>query len=81
MNQTFDDLYNGYAEKVIAWTNSLLFPPPAYIVKLLATAQQAPGLASRIANGFNDPRDFANFWFSEEAAERLMQQEMQKLAA
>jgi len=81
MNKTFDDLYNGYAEKVIAWTNSLLFPPPAYIVKLLATAQQAPGIASRIANGFNDPRDFAHFWFSEEAAEHLMQQEMQKLAA
>lgn len=81
MTKTFDDLYNGYAEKVIAWTNSLLFPPPPYVVKLLATAQHSPSLASRIANGFNDPRDFAEYWFSEEAAERVMQAEMQKIAA
>ncbi|PKO58172.1 MAG: alanine-phosphoribitol ligase, partial [Betaproteobacteria bacterium HGW-Betaproteobacteria-19] len=56
MRQTFDDLYNGYAEKVVRWTNSLLFPPPDHIVKLLGTAQHAPALAARIANGFNDPR-------------------------
>lgn len=76
MNRTFDNLYYDYAEKVIAWTNSLLFPPPAYIVKLLGTAQQAPGLASRIANGFNDPRDYAAYWFDEASAESLMQREM-----
>lgn len=81
MRQTFDALYNGYAEKVVRWTNSLLFPPPDYIVKLLATAQHAPALASRIANGFNDPRDYAEYWFDAAAAERLMQREMEALAA
>lgn len=80
MNQTFDSLYNGYAETVISWTNSLLFPPPGYIVNLLGAAQQVPALASRIANGFNDPRDFADYWFSEEAAQKLIQQEMEKQA-
>ncbi|MCZ4303369.1 FAD-binding oxidoreductase [Zoogloeaceae bacterium G21618-S1] len=81
MNQTFDALYNGYAEKVVRWTNSLLTPPPDYIVKLLATAQQSPSLASRIANGFNDPRDYAEYWFDEAAAERLMAAELQALPA
>ncbi|BAL24180.1 styrene monooxygenase/indole monooxygenase family protein [Azoarcus sp. KH32C] len=72
MHLTFDALYEGYAEKVIRWTNSLLFPPPAYIVKLLSAAQQSPSLASRIANGFNDPRDFAEYWFDEARAEELI---------
>lgn len=81
MRQTFDALYNGYAEKVVRWTNSLLFPPPDHIVKLLATAQHAPALASRIANGFNDPRDYAEYWFDAADAERLMQRELEALAA
>lgn len=81
MRQTFDALYTGYAEKVVSWTNSLLFPPPEYIVKLLGSAQQVPAIASRIANGFNDPRDFADYWFDPAAADRLIESEMQKLAA
>lgn len=81
MRQTFDALYNGYAEKVVRWTNSLLFPPPEHIVKLLGTAQQVPSIASRIANGFNDPRDYANFWFDPADTDRLIDTEMQKLAA
>lgn len=81
MRQTFDALYNGYAEKVVRWTNSLLFPPPEHIVKLLGAAQQAPSLASRIANGFNDPRDYAEYWFDAADAESLIAREMQKLAA
>ncbi|HJV27909.1 MAG TPA: styrene monooxygenase/indole monooxygenase family protein [Aromatoleum sp.] len=76
MNRTFDTLYDGYAEKVVRWTNSLLFPPPAYIVKLLAAAQQSPSLAYRIANGFNDPRDFAEYWFDEARAEELIAAEL-----
>lgn len=47
MNRTFDDLYNGYAEKVVRWTNGLLFPPPEYIVSMMGAAQgiSRPGLA------------------------------------
>ena len=81
MRATFDGLYNGYAEKVVRWTNSLLFPPPEHVVKLLATAQHAPDLASRIANGFNDPRDYAEYWFDAADAERLMASETEKVAA
>ncbi len=81
MRQTFDDLYNGYAEKVVRWTNSLLFPPPDHIIKLLGAAQELPAVASRIANGFNDPRDYANYWFAPEDTDRLINAEAQKLAA
>ncbi len=80
MTRTFDDLYNGYAEPVVRWTNSLLFPPPEHIVKLLGAAQQAPALAARIANGFNDPRDFKDFWFDAAATDRLIAQSMQAQA-
>lgn len=81
IQQTFDSLYEGYAEKVVRWTNSLLFPPPEHIIKLLATAQQVPSIARRIVNGFNDPRDFANYWFDADAAEAFMAVEAAKLPA
>ncbi len=81
MRDTFDRLYNGYAEKVVRWTNSLLFPPADHVVRLLATAQQAPALASRIANGFNDPRDYAEYWFDAGAADALMTSALEKRAA
>ena len=42
--------------------------------------QQAPGLARRIANGFNDPRDYAEYWFDAASAERLIDSEMKKAA-
>lgn len=81
MQKTFDGLYEGYAEPVIRWTNSLLFPPPDHIVKLLATAQHAPRIAQRIANGFNDPRDYGSYWFDEESTEAWIAQESQSRAA
>lgn len=80
MNQTFDALYESYAEAVTRWTNSLLFPPPAHIVKLLSAAQQSPSLAHRIANGFNDPRDFSEYWFDEARAEELIAAESREAA-
>ena len=72
MTSTFDNLYNGYAEKVVRWTNSLLFPPPEYIVNMMGAAQQIPALSSRLANGFNDPRDYADYWFDEESNKRAI---------
>ena len=73
MTSTFDALYNGYAAKVIAWTNSLLSPPPAHIVNLLGACQSVPAMASRVANGFNDPRDYADYWFDPAACEQAIQ--------
>ncbi len=80
MRSTFDAFYNGYAKEAVRWTNSLLFPPPDFRVNLLGAAQQFPGIAARIADGFNDPRDFAHYWYEAADADRLIASEAQKAA-
>lgn len=72
MTRTFDDLYNGYAEKVVRWTNSMLVPPPEHIVSMMGACQAVPAMASRVANGFNDPRDYAEYWFDPAANQRAI---------
>ena len=72
MNKTFDDLYHNYASKVNAWTNSLLFPPPEHIVNMLGACQAVPAMASRVANGFNDPRDYSEYWFDPAACDKAI---------
>ncbi|WP_221798896.1 styrene monooxygenase/indole monooxygenase family protein [Oceanobacter mangrovi] len=71
MQQTFD-AYWDYAKHVVAWTNTMLTPPPAHILQLLATASKRPDIASRIVNGFDDPRTFAPWWFDADACAELM---------
>lgn len=67
MEQTFEKYWN-YAETVVAWTNSLLQPPKPHVVDLLAEASQNQEIASIIANNFDDPRQFAPWWFDAEQA-------------
>ena len=43
MVQTFER-YWSYAEKVVAWTNSLLLPPEPHVVELLAAASKTRAL-------------------------------------
>lgn len=71
MQQTFER-YWAYAEKVVAWTNSLLLPPQPHVVELLATASQNQAIASVMANNFDDPRDFAPWWFDAEQAQHFI---------
>ncbi|WP_138381129.1 styrene monooxygenase/indole monooxygenase family protein [Luteithermobacter gelatinilyticus] len=68
MNRTFDRFW-GYAKFVVDWTNALLLPPPAHIQQLLGAAQQHPEIASRIANGFDNPVDFFPWFMQPQAAE------------
>ena len=51
---------------MVAWTNALLTPPPPHVLNLLGAAGQFPAIASRFANGFDDPRDFFE-WFMDPA--------------
>jgi hypothetical protein len=71
MQRTFDIFWN-YAQWVVAWTNSLLVPPPPHILQLMGAASQIPALASRIANGFNHPPDFHPWWFDAAEAEKAI---------
>ena len=62
MVATFE-AYWAYAQFVVGWTNALLAPPPPHVLNIMGSAQAYPALAKRIANGFNDPRDFFP-WFA-----------------
>ena len=72
MQRTFDRYWRGYAQWVTSWTNALLAPPQPHVVRLLDAAQELPGLAATIANGFDDPRTFFPWWFDAGEAERLI---------
>jgi len=72
MQGTFD-AYWDYAQWVVQWTNMMLLPPPDFVLEIMGTACVVPELAHRIANGFDDPRDFFP-WFAEpEAAAAYLQ--------
>lgn len=73
MQQTFERYWRAYAQWVVSWTNSLLAPPRPHVLRLLEAAQQLPGLARMIANGFDDPRIFYPWWFDPGEAERIIE--------
>ena len=65
MQDTFDRYWE-YARAVTSWTNALLTPPPEHVLALLGAASQDPRVAHRFANGFDDPRDYFE-WFMDPA--------------
>jgi flavin-dependent dehydrogenase len=65
MQETFDE-YWAYAQAVTAWTNALLTPPPEHVLKLLGAASGDARVAHRFVNGFDDPRDYFE-WFMDPA--------------
>jgi Styrene monooxygenase A putative substrate binding domain len=73
MQQTFD-IFWGYAQWVVRWTNSLLVPPAPQILQLMGAASQIPPLASKIANGFNNPPDYSPWWFDPQEADKTIKQ-------
>jgi hypothetical protein len=72
MQDTFAKFWD-YAQWVVTWTNSLLVPPAPQILQLMGAASQIPPLAKRIANGFNNPPDYAPWWFDAAEAEKVIQ--------
>ncbi|MFD0446330.1 styrene monooxygenase/indole monooxygenase family protein [Streptomyces indonesiensis] len=67
MRTTFDRYWES-ARHVTKWTNAMLAPPPEHIVNLLGAGSAFPAVAHRIANGFDDPSDFENFFYEPEKA-------------
>ena len=65
MEETFEE-YWAYARAVVGWTNALLTPPPEHVLGLLAAATRDQRVAHRFVNGFDDPRDYVD-WFMDPA--------------
>jgi flavin-dependent dehydrogenase len=66
MQGTFD-AYWDYAQWVVGWTNAMLAPPPPHVLEIMGNAGAIPPLAHRLANAFDDPRDFVP-WCADPAA-------------
>jgi len=73
MQQTFDMFWD-YAQWVVRWTNSLLVPPAPQILQLMGAASQFRRLATKIANGFNNPPDYSPWWFDPAEADKMIKQ-------
>ncbi|PLC06694.1 flavin oxidoreductase [Variovorax sp. RO1] len=73
MQQTFDRYWEGYARWATDWTHSLLAPPAPHLQKLLQSATHMPAVASAVVNGFDDPRNFAPWWFDAAEADRFLE--------
>lgn len=75
MERTFERFWD-YARHVVAWTNTLLTPPPPHILQLLGAAGQCPPLASAIANGFDHPPRFFPWWTDPVACQQFIHAKM-----
>ena len=79
MHDTFEQ-YWSYARHVVKWTNTMLTPPPQHLLELLGAASQSKPLASAIANGFDDPRNFAPWWFDAQSCQAFIQEKARQAA-
>jgi hypothetical protein len=56
------------------WTNALLGPPPQHVLELLQAGNEHQPIAERFVNGFNDPRDYFDWFMDPEKASRYLGQ-------
>jgi hypothetical protein len=71
MERAFERYWD-YAQYVTGWTNALLAPPPPHVLELLGAGNQHQALAHRFANGFDDPRDYFDWFMDPEKAGRYL---------
>lgn len=71
MRATFERFWRGWAQWAVEWTNSLLVPLGDHQTALLTEAADSPQLAAAFADGFDDPRQFFQWWFDAQAATRI----------
>jgi hypothetical protein len=72
MQQVFEDFWTGYGQYVTGWTNALLSPPPPHVLEILGAGGAHPQVAHRFVNGFDDPRDYYDWFMTPEKAERYL---------
>ncbi|WP_291057367.1 styrene monooxygenase/indole monooxygenase family protein [Herbiconiux sp.] len=70
------ETYWSVAEPVVSWTNAMLMPPPPHVLQLLGAASAQPVIASRFANGFDDPADFGEWFLDPAGAETFLAEVM-----
>jgi hypothetical protein len=71
MEQAFERYWD-YAQSVTMWTNALLGPPPQHVLDLLVAGNDHPAVAKRFVDGFNDPRDYFDWFMTPDKAERYL---------
>ena len=71
MQGTFDDFW-AYANYVVQWTNGMLLPPPDHVLEIFGAAQSSPETATKIVDGFDDPRDFYPWFMDPDAAKKYL---------
>ena len=71
MEETFERYWD-YAQYVSGWTNALLGPPPEHVLNLLGAAGQNERIAKRFVEGFDDPRDFFDWFMTPDKAEAYL---------
>ena len=71
MEETFERYWD-YAQYVATWTNALLGPPPEHVLKILGAAGRHQPIAKRFVEGFNDPRDFFEWFMTPDKAEAYL---------
>ncbi|QPP06616.1 FAD-binding oxidoreductase [Streptomyces bathyalis] len=71
MQQTFDRFWAD-VQHTTKWTNAMLAPPPEHILNLIGAAGQLQPVADRIANGFNNPADFEEYFYDPAKAEAYL---------
>ncbi|MGZ8693439.1 MAG: styrene monooxygenase/indole monooxygenase family protein [Gaiellaceae bacterium] len=74
MERTFEGFWTGYGQYVTTWTNALLSPPPQHVLELFGAANESEQIARRFANGFDDARDYFEWFMDPEKAKSYMAQ-------
>jgi hypothetical protein len=72
MEQTFERYWDDDAQYVTGWTNALLGPPPQHVLELLVAGNDHKAVASRFVNGFDDPRDYFEWFMAPDKASRYL---------
>jgi flavin reductase (DIM6/NTAB) family NADH-FMN oxidoreductase RutF len=72
MGRTFEAYWRGWAQWVVSWTNAMLAPAADHVGEILAASADLPGLATAVANGFDDPRVFFPWWFDAGEAQHYL---------
>jgi hypothetical protein len=72
MEAAFEEFWNDYGRFTTAWTNALLSPPPEHVLKLLSAGNKSNEIAHRFVNGFDDPRDYFDWFMFPDKADAYM---------